>query len=203
MTADRAPGSARTGRGRRPGGEDTRGRIIAAAREAFGERGFDATSVREVATRAGVDAALVHHYFGTKQRLFVAAMEFPVDPTTVLPGLLGDGGPGTGERFVRFVVALWDRPEVRPMLLGVVRSASTDAVAAAMTRRLVAEGPIAALAARSPLPDAEVRAALAGAHLVGIVLARYIIALEPIASMTPDELATRVGPVIERYLFAA
>ncbi|HEU0245160.1 MAG TPA: TetR family transcriptional regulator [Candidatus Limnocylindrales bacterium] len=196
-------GVARGGRGRRPGAGDTRARILDAARAAFGERGFEGASVRDIAARAGVDPALVHHYFGTKQRLFIAAMRFPVDVNEVVPRLLAGGGPGVGERFVRFVVELWDRPEIRPMLLGVVRSASTDEVAAAMMREVLAEGPLLALAAAVPGEDARTRAALAGSQLIGLVLARYIIRVEPLASMTPDEIAAAIGPAVERYLFDA
>jgi AcrR family transcriptional regulator len=189
------------GRGRRPGGGDTRARILDAARSAFGERGFDGASIREVAARAGVDPALVHHYFGTKQRLFVAATEFPVDIDEVLPRLLAGGEDGVGERFVRFVVELWDRPEVRPTLLGVVRSASTDPVAAAMLRSLLAEGPLLALARVSGRPDAAARASLAGSQLIGLVLARYVVGVQPLASMSTDEVAAAVGPTLQRYLF--
>ena len=98
-----SPGGRRTGR--RPGSADTRGRILDAARVAFGERGYDGASVRQIAADAGVDPALVHHYFGPKQRLFVAAMTFPVDPAVALPRLLAAGpSEELGERFVRFVV---------------------------------------------------------------------------------------------------
>jgi AcrR family transcriptional regulator len=188
-------------RGRRPGGADTRARILEAVRVAFGERGFDGATVRDVAARAGVDAALVHHYFGTKQRLFVAAMEFPVDVATVVPRLLAGGEAGVGERFVRFVVEMWDRPEIRPSILGVVRSATTDPVAAAMLRALLTDGPLRALAAAIQRPDADARVALAGSQLVGLAMARYVVRLEPVASMSPDEVAAEVGPVVERYLY--
>jgi AcrR family transcriptional regulator len=187
--------------GRRPGAEDTRGRILEAARSAFGERGYDGATVRDVAARAGVDPALVHHYFGTKQRLFIAATEFPVDVTEVVPRLLDGGRAGLGERFVRFVVELWDRPDVRPLLLGVVRSASTDEVAAGMMRSLLAEGPFLALATAIDRPDAVTRATLAGSQLIGVVMARYIVQVEPLASMSPGAIAAAVGPTIERYLF--
>jgi AcrR family transcriptional regulator len=186
--------------GRRPGSEDTRGRILAAAREAFAERGFEGASIRDIASRAGVDAALVHHYFGSKQRLFLAASEFPVDVGEMVPRLLG-GPPGTvGERVVGGVVELWDRPEVRPLLMGIIRSAATDPVAAAMARRLLAEGPMLAVARALDQPDAELRATLAGTQLIGLLMARYLIGLEPVASMTVDELAAAVGPTIGRYL---
>jgi AcrR family transcriptional regulator len=119
-----APDPAPRRAGRRPGSADTRGRILDAARAAFGERGFDGATVRDIAARAGVDAALVHHYFGSKQRLFLAAMDIPVDFATAVPALLEGPPDRLGERFVAFVLGLWDRPELRPLLLGVVRSAS-------------------------------------------------------------------------------
>ncbi len=200
MTTPAAPGPRRGRTGRRPGSEDTRGRILVAARETFGERGLEGASVREIAGRAGVDAALVHHYFGTKQRLFLAASEFPVDVADVVPRILAGPREGMGERLVRYVVNLWDRPEVRPLLLGIVRSASTDPVAATMLRGLLTDGPIGALTLSIGGPDAASRASLAGTQLVGLVMARYIVRLEPIASMSADEVAAAVGPTIERYL---
>ena len=154
-----------------------------------------------MAARAEVDPALVHHYFGTKQRLFIAAMRFPVDVAEVVPRLLAGGEPGVGERFVRFVVELWDRPEVRPMLLGVVRSAATDEVAAGMMRAILADGPLLALASAVPGEDARLRATLAGSQLIGLVMARYVVGVEPLASMTPDEVGAAIGPTVERYLF--
>ena len=193
--------AAATGRrtGRRPGSDDTRGRILGAARAAFADHGFDGATVRDVAARAGVDPALVHHYFGSKQRLFVAAMQFPVDVAAVVPAILRGPREGLGERFVRFVVETWDRPEVRPMLLGVVRSAATDATAAAMMRAVLADGPLLAIATAIDLPDARLRASLAGSQLIGIAMARYVVGIEPLASMSPAELAAAVGPALERY----
>jgi len=187
--------------GRRPGSADTRGRILDAARAAFGDRGYDGASVRQIAADAGVDPALVHHYFGPKQRLFIAAMTFPVDPAVALPRVLA-GGPREelGERFVRFIVALWDRPDVRPLVAGVIRSAVSDPVAATMARRLLTDGPLLAIATSISMPDAPLRAALASAQLMGLAMARYVIAVEPVASMSPQELAPLVGPAIQRYL---
>jgi AcrR family transcriptional regulator len=187
--------------GRRPGSGDTRGRILEAARHAFGERGLDGVSVRQVAADAGVDPALVHHYFGSKQRLFVTAMEFPVDPAMVLPTVIASGPPDAmGERFAAFVVALWDRPDVRPLVAGVVRSAATDPAAAGMARRLLTDGPLLALAAAIHRPDAELRAVLAGAQLMGLAMARYVVGVEPLASMPAADVAALVGPAIQHYL---
>jgi len=123
-----------------------------------------------------------------------------VDVAEVVPRLLAGPRDGLGERFVRFVVELWDRPEVRPLLTGSVRSATTDPVAAGMMRRLLAEGPFLALARAIDLPDARLRATLAGTQLMGLLIARYVVLVEPIATMTPVELAAMVGPVVERYL---
>ena len=186
--------------GRRPGSADTRGRILGAARATFADRGFDGATVRGIAARAGVDPALVHHYFGSKQRLFVAATEFPIDVGATLAALAGGPRATIGERIVRMIVTTWDRPEVRPMVLGLVRSASSDPGAAAMFRRILVEGPLLAVASATDAPDAELRATLAGTQLAGIALARYVAGLEPIASMEPDALAVAIGPTLTRYL---
>lgn len=193
--------ASRPGRsGRRPGSADTRGRILAAARASFGERGFDGATIRDVAGRASVDPALVHHYFGSKQRLFVAAMDFPPEFQGAIPGLLAGSRDDLGERLVRFVVSLWDVPPVRPLLAGLLRSATTDPVAAAMLRRLLTDGPFLALAAAIDRPDAELRAVLVGTQLIGLAMARYVVGVEPIASASPEDLARWVGPTVQRYL---
>lgn len=186
--------------GRRPGSGDTRGRILEAARAAFGERGYDGATIRDIGARAGVDPALVHHYFGSKQRLFVAAMALPVDFATTVPTLLEGPPDRLGERFVAFVLGLWDRPELRPLLLGIVRSASTDPVAASMLRGLVTEGPLLAIVRALDGPDAALRASLAGSQVVGIIMARYVVGVEPLASMDRGSLARAIGPTIQRYL---
>ena len=200
MTTPAAPGPRRGRTGRRPGSEDTRATILAAARDTFAERGYDAATIRDIAARAGVDGALVHHYFGSKQQLFLAASELPFDPAELVPRILEGPRETMGERVVASVVGLWDRPEVRPLLLGIVRSAATDVVAAGMARRLLAEGPFLALARAVDLPDAELRATLAGTQLIGLAMARYVLGLEPVASMAQGELAAAIGPTIGRYL---
>jgi AcrR family transcriptional regulator len=186
--------------GRRPGAEDTRGRILAAARDAFGDRGYEGATVRDVAARAGVDPALVHHYFGPKQRLFVAAVEMPVDFAIAVPGLI-DGPPDLlGERFMRFILNLWERPEIRPLVLGLVRSATTDPVARTMLRRLLEEGPLLALARSLDRPDAPLRASLAGSQFVGLMMARFVVGVEPLASVDRETVIRSMGPTIQHYL---
>ena len=186
--------------GRRPGSSDTRDRNLAAARAAFGELGFEAATIRGVAARAGVDPALVHHYFGTKQRLFVAAMEIPHDVAAVIPRAL-DGPPEElGLRIARFVLELWDSPEMHPLMLGIVRSAATDPVAAGMFRQVLAEGPFLAMARATDRPDADLRATLVGSQLVGLAMARYIVKVDPIASADREILVCAIGPTLQRYL---
>ena len=111
-----------TSRGRRPGGPDTRGAILAAARESFAHKGFAGTTIRAVAASAGVDAALVHHYFGSKDDLFLAALEIPVDPRQVVPMVFAEGVDGAGERLLRVFVSVWEDPEARLPLIALVRA---------------------------------------------------------------------------------
>ncbi len=191
----------RTGRpGRRPGSSDTRGRILAAARVSFGERGFEAATIRDIALRAEVDPALVHHYYGTKQQLFVAAMELPIDIPALVPQLMAGSPDEIGERFVRFVLELWETPAMRPLLLGVLRSATTDPVAAGMLRQILAEGPILAIATAIDRPDASFRATLVGSQLVGLMMARYVVGVEPLASAPRESIVRAIGPTIQHYL---
>jgi AcrR family transcriptional regulator len=191
-------GRARTGR--RPGASDTRERILGAARAIFAELGFDGTTIRAVAVRAGVDPALVHHYFGSKQQLFVAAMELPVDLAADVPRVL-DGPPNElGKRIARFVLDLWEQPRTRPLMFGLIRSATTDPVAAGMLRGVLEEGPFAAIAKATDRPDADLRATLIGSQLIGLALARYIVKVEPMASLPREALVEAIGPTLQRYL---
>jgi len=186
--------------GRRAGTADTRGEILAAARHVFGEQGFENATVRKVAARAGVDPALVHHYFGSKQALFVAAMQLPVNVDALVSRVIDGPRSGIGERLVRQVMALWEDPATRSLFMGIVRSATTDRVAAEMLRRLLSEGPILALTRASGRPDAALRATLAGSQVVGMAMARYVIGVEPLASASADDVARAIGPTIQRYL---
>ena len=153
-----------------------------------------------MAGRAGVDPALVHHYFGTKQRLFLAAMEIPFDFAEVIPLVL-DGPPEEqGARIAGYFLELWDSPAMHPLMLGIVRSATTDPVAAGMLRRVLAEGPFLAMARATDRPDADLRATLVGTQLVGLALARYIVKVDPITSADREVLVRAIGPTLQRYL---
>ncbi|NUU22146.1 MAG: TetR/AcrR family transcriptional regulator, partial [Streptomycetaceae bacterium] len=96
--------------GRRRGNPDTREQILDAARHAFADRGFERTTIRQIAQAAEVDPALVHHYFGSKDQLLLATIDAPFDPQEVLPGIVAGGIDGVGERLVRAFIAVWDGP---------------------------------------------------------------------------------------------
>jgi AcrR family transcriptional regulator len=186
--------------GRRPGRTETRERIVDVARREFGERGYDNVSVRAVATAASVDPALVYHYFGTKQRLFVAAMELPIDVQRVLPALLAGPPEETGLRLAHLFVGIWEDPAARAPLLGVLRSAVTDPGAAEMIREFVLANVVGPIVAALGTPDPELRVTLIGSQVIGLALARYILKIEPLASATPDTLVAAVAPTLQRYL---
>ncbi|MEV1069136.1 TetR family transcriptional regulator [Streptomyces sp. NPDC050263] len=190
-------------RGRPPRTEsaDTRARILTAAREEFSERGYEKTSVRGIAKAAGVDAALVHHYFGTKEQVFEAAVEVAFAPALDAPEAILDAPVDqVGERLARFVFGLWENPTTRKPLLAIVRSAVNNDTAAAVFRRLVAAQLVRRIAAQLDLPDAELRAELAAAQLVGCAMLRYVMKVEPLASADLELIIARVAPVVQGHL---
>jgi AcrR family transcriptional regulator len=188
------------GPGRRPGNVDTRGEVLAAARSEFAEHGYDKASVRGVARAAGVDPALVHHYFGSKEQLFVATMHLPVVPGEVLPQLIAAGVDGLGERLVRLFLSLYAAPETREPMLALLRSAVSHDKAAAMMRGFVTEALVGRIAAGLDLPDRELRASLVGSHLVGLFVARYIVGLEALARADDEAIIALMGPAVQHYL---
>ncbi|MEU8935239.1 TetR family transcriptional regulator [Streptomyces sp. NPDC048409] len=202
-TAPAGDGTAPRRRGRPPRAEsaDTRDRILAAAREEFSELGYDKTSVRGIAKAAGVDSALVHHYFGTKEQVFEAAISVAFAPALNAPLAVADGPvDGVGERLTRFILGIWENPATRTPLLAILRSAVNNETAAAVFRRLIAAQLLRRLAEQLDLPDAQLRAELAAAQLVGCAMLRYVIKLEPLASADLEQIVARVAPVVQGHL---
>ncbi|MEV7193812.1 TetR family transcriptional regulator [Streptomyces sp. NPDC093510] len=182
-------------------GPATREEILRAAREEFSARGYEKASVRGIAKAAGVDPALVHHYFGTKEQVFEAAITVAFAPALEAPAAIEDGPlEGVGERLTRFVIGVWENPATRAPLLAIVRSAVNNETAASIFRRLVATQLLGRIARRLELPDAELRAELAAAQLVGIAMLRYVIQVEPLASADVEQLVARVAPVVQGHL---
>ena len=187
--------------GRRPGNPDTRESILAAAREAFAERGFDRASIRVIAGGAGVDPALVHHYFGTKDQLFMAALESPIDPTRLLPKIAAGGRDGAGERLVRVALTVWDSP-AGSAGLALLRSAVSNEWTARLFREFIATQVLRKVVAQLEVPPAEapLRSGLVASQVAGLIMTRYVLKLEPIASAPPEAIVAAVGPTIQRYL---
>jgi AcrR family transcriptional regulator len=186
--------------GRRPGVSGTREAILDAARQAFAEQGYQQATIRGVAELAGVDPALVHHYFGTKQDLFVAAVEFPINPVERLTAVLAEDRERVGERMIGVFLSIWDHAANASPLLALVRSAVGDEHAAAMLREFITEEVLGQIARQLGSPDARFRATLVGSQLVGLMMARYIIKVEPLASAPAAQVAAAVGPTLQRYL---
>ncbi|GLZ50253.1 TetR family transcriptional regulator [Actinomycetospora sp. NBRC 106375] len=187
-------------RGRRPGDSQTRTAILEAARVRFAHDGFRAATVRAIAADAGVDPALVMHYFGTKQGLFVAAMEFPLDPAQIVPRIVGPGIDGLGERLVRFLLGLVDElGEANPML-ALVRSAVGHPDAARMMREFLGEAILDRVAAAVDADRPRLRADLCASQIVGILMARQVLALPELAAADREILIQVYGRTIQRYL---
>ena len=187
--------------GRRPGGPDTRGEILTAARVEFGERGYDGATMRAIGARAGVDPALVHHYFGAKEQLFLAAMEIPFDPAITITATALGPAEDLGERVARVFLQIWADPVRRAPLLALIRSAMTHEAAATLLRQFVSRVLLPRVAGvLEGVPDRELRAEAMISHLVGVAMLRFVVKVEPIASVPEDELIALVAPVIQRYV---
>lgn len=186
-------------RGRRPGAPDTRATILAAARARFASHGFGGTTIRAVAGDAGVDAALIHHYFGTKDDLFMAALEIPVDPRGVIAPIVDQGPEGAAERFLSVFLEVWEDPQLQPTLIAFVRGVMDPGGA-----RLLSEGfiPVVLLPVGRALgldrPDH--RMTLVASQVLGLILLRYVLRVEPLASMPQEEVLATYAPTIQRYL---
>ncbi|MEU4163237.1 TetR family transcriptional regulator [Actinoplanes sp. NPDC026670] len=187
--------------GRRPGNPDTREAILSAARSAFAEKGYDGASIRAIATGAGVDPALVHHYFGTKDKLFLETMNSPIDPVDIINEATDGDREEIGVRFVRAFLAMWDGPR-GTAAVALLRSV----VGTEWTTKLFREFIITQILRRA-VPklgldeeQAHLRITLAASHLAGLALARYVIKVEPLASAPSETLVAAVGPAVQRYL---
>jgi AcrR family transcriptional regulator len=187
-------------RGPRADLDDTRGAILTAARAQFAERGYDGTKLRDVAAAADVDVALVSYFFGSKDRLFAAAMELSGNPAELIGQLLDEGTDGLGERLLRALLALWDEPTGTNPMVALVRSAAGNEQAADLLRGFVERELVGRLAAAIDAPQPKLRAALTGSQLVGLCMARYVVRVEPIASADAETLVASIGPTLQRYL---
>jgi AcrR family transcriptional regulator len=208
--------SRRAGRvGRRAGESGTKDAIAEAARAQFSELGYHGATIRGIAAVAEVDPALVHHFYGTKEALFAAAMKIPVVPSEVLTAALSPAGggsgslvsePGFGAHLVRTALTLWESDQLRETFIGLIRSAVTSEQAALMLREFIADSILgtisrmAGLDVRGSAAEAEYRAAMVATQMLGLALTRLVLRLPAVAGASVDELAATVGPSVERYL---
>ncbi|MDQ6751988.1 MAG: TetR family transcriptional regulator [Actinomycetota bacterium] len=187
-------------RGRRSGTEGTRELILASARKVFSEQGYDAASLRQIARDAGVDAAMVHHYFQNKDGLFAACVELPADPRAVLADVVVVPVAERGAAILRALLTLWDSP-VQPALLALLRGAVSSRTQAALLREVMSKRIVGAALVDLPDDDGRrLRGSLLASQLIGLVLSRYILQLEPLASASHEEIVALVGPTLQRYL---
>ncbi len=192
-------GSAPRRRGRRGTGEDTKAQLLTAARAEFAARGYDGATVRRIAERAGVDAAMVNHWFGGKESLFTASLEVPVDPTQIRAEILPGDPEQLGERIVRRFLTIWDGAGSDP-LVALLRSVTAHPFAARMMREFITRvmiGPVVSTVA--PDRHAE-RGALVASQVLGLGMMRYVVKLEPLASAGHDEVIAAIAPTLQRYL---
>jgi len=196
--------AARTGR--RSGDSGSREAILAAARAQFAEHGYDGATIRAIAAAAGVDPALVHHFFGTKERLFTAVVELPIAPSEAIAAALATVGQQPGEsvgtHLASSALALWESAQTRGPFQAMLRSALTSEQAAATLREFLTTAIIDPVAGVAVGEDRQVsfRASLVATQMLGLAVSRYVLRIGPVAAARPAELAAAIGPTLDRYL---
>ena len=203
MSADEVrAGPTRTPRtGRRPGPESgTRDAILAAAERLFLERGYENASMRAIGAAAGVDAALVTHFFGSKANLLAAAVRWPFEPDVEVPRLLAGGPDQVGRRVVRLFTRTWDDERLRDPIITLLGAATTEPRAAELVDDVLRTRLLGPLLAALGSDRRELRANLAASQLVGLGMTRYILGFEPLASARSDRVVAWVAPTVQRYL---
>ncbi len=205
-----AKGEAREGRkpvtksdrrtGRRPGESGSRAKILSAARAEFALHGYSGATIRAIAKRAGCDAALVHHFFGTKERLFGEVMVIP-EARDYLPDILTDP-EHAGELIVRRFLETWEGgTNSRQIILGLLRTAVSGERSASRVREMAMRASLLPIIDATHIPDGALRTGLIGSHLVGLMITRHIIRLDGVAAASVDELVEAVAPTVQRYLY--
>jgi AcrR family transcriptional regulator len=187
-------------RGRPAGNSNSRERILASARELFARNGISNTSIRAVAAAAEVDSALVHHYFGTKEQLFAAAVHIPINPMDVIGPLRDVPVDELGHRIPSILLALWDS-EVGASFVATLRSILAGSEVN-LFRTFIQDVIAVEVGSRvdDPPGSGVIRIQFVASQLVGIIMARYILKLEPFASLPAQRIADTIAPNLQRYL---
>ena len=187
--------------GRPPGPSDTRDRILVSARELFARNGIGNTSIRSIAADAGVDPALVHHYFGTKTQLFAAAIHIPVDPMAIIGPLREVPVDQIGRVLPSLLLPLWDS-EAGKGFIATLRSILAGGTEVSLFRSFLQDVIVAEVGSRvdDPPGSGRIRVQYVASQLIGVVMARYILELEPFHSLPVEQIVDTVAPNLQRYL---
>ena len=185
-----------------PGGsksERTKLRIQQAAARLFASRSFETVSTRAIAKEAGVDAALIHHYFGSKEGLFQAVLNAAIRPEQLEALVVSESPEDWGRQLVRAADKVWTSPAA-PALKAVVRRVLVGHEG--MLREFVTRSLLNRFLShiKGPEPERRLRASLIGSQMSGLVIARHIVGIEPLASLSTDEVANLIGPVLQHYI---
>lgn len=196
-------GSGGRGRGRPRSGSSglSRGAILAAAAAEFAERGYEGASLRSVARRASVDAALIHHYFAGKADLLAAAIGAPLRPDTALDQIIQGPRDEIGAGIVQYIVDQFAAEDHRQRAVAFIKSAMTAEPVGLLARAFISQELTGRLAAIASPPDPQLRATLALSQVAGLLITRYVLELEPLASASGVEVVEQVGPVVQLHLF--
>jgi AcrR family transcriptional regulator len=186
--------------GRRGGDSGTRDAILLAARTLFAAKGYTGASLRAIAAEAGVDPALIRHFFGDKDGLFAATLEFAIDIPRRFHEVVEGDRAGLGARFTDMYLRLWEDPQTGHVLQALFRSAVTSDQAAGMLREFVGARVLHSVVPALGGDDAARRVTVAAAHLIGVAIARHVVRVEPLAGMPRDQVVALVAPAIQAYL---
>ncbi|MCW4466012.1 TetR family transcriptional regulator [Glutamicibacter sp. MNS18] len=197
---DPQPGVRRRGRPRGRSSGATRASILKAATEEFNHSGYEATSLRSIARRAKVDPALIHHYFQDKTELFLEVVHLPLNPGAAFAEALQGPEENYGENLVRTALRLWGSPTIRPAATALFRSVLSSKAALNLIRPFLQREILRRISEPLQGPDADYRAAMAASQLVGMIMARYIIELEPVVAATDEQIVASIAPVLQWHL---
>ncbi|AWE43139.1 MULTISPECIES: TetR/AcrR family transcriptional regulator [unclassified Actinobaculum] len=187
-----------TRRGRRPGSPDTRGVIATAAHRLFMERGYIETSMRAVAREAGVDPALIHHYFGSKTQLFFDAMGFDMDTDAMAAFILAGGPRQIGRRLVTFLIAVYEGDigqQILSTLVSGIEVAQLYMVAVSRRLEEVAERILPSHTTIRRECVAQIESIIAG-----LVLLRYVARLEHAVALSPQRVVVLYGDLVQQVI---
>lgn len=186
--------------GRRPGESGTRAAILAAARKQFSTMGYDRASIRGIGKEAGVDPALVTHFFGSKQSLFASVVELPFDPAVVIPRLVQGDRRQIGHRFATFLVGLLEQEQSRERVLGIVRAAASEPAAATIIRDLISSNLLQPMVEQIGTDRPDLRAGMIGTQMVGLAMTRHVVGIEPLATASAATLIAVLTPIFQHLL---